>query len=125
VGLLGSTIVAAGGFSAGGETGDNEGYNVSTNSWTSLATEPVARNASCTGVIKGSLYVAGGDPGPANSDESFKATKNKWTTQASIPQAVVAPGSAVFDKVLFCFGGSNNGTPFEGTVYDNVQIYQP
>jgi len=128
VGLVGTTIVAAGGYSASEDTGDNEGYNVSSNSWTSLATEPTGTNSSCVGSAKGSLYLAGGSNSSGNAvdnTQSFKVSKNKWTTQASMPQAVVAPGSAVYKSVLYCFGGGSFGTQFEGSVYNNVQIYQP
>ena len=42
-----------------------------------------------------------------------------------MPHAVVNPGSASVGGLLYCFGGSNAGAPFEGTIYDYVQIYQP
>jgi len=128
VGLVGSTIVAAGGYSTSEDTGDNEGYDVSTNSWTSLATEPTGTNASCTGSAKGSLYLAGGSNSSGNAvdnTQSFKLTKNKWTTQAALPQAAASLGSAVYKGVLYCFGGGSASTQFVGNVYDNVQIYQP
>jgi len=38
---------------------------------------------------------------------------------------VIAPGSTAVNGLLYCFGGSSTGTALEGTVYDNVQIYQP
>lgn len=98
-GLLGATIVAADGYS----------------------------NASCYGVLAGQLYVAsGGDNGsPQTITESFKDTTGKWTTQASIPQAVIAAGSAIANGLLYCFGGSSSGIALEGTVYNNVLVYQP
>lgn len=130
-GLVGTTIVAADGYSSSKDTGDNEGYNAATNSWKSLAADPTARNAACTGSISGQLYVAGGGDSNGTSltvTESFKPSKNKWTTQASMPQAVGAPGSTVYqfkvggatDSVLYCFGGISSGN-----VLNNVQIYQP
>jgi hypothetical protein len=47
VGLIGSTIIAAGGLSTDNTnaTTDNEGYNAATNSWTTLAPLPTARQA--------------------------------------------------------------------------------
>jgi hypothetical protein len=42
-----------------------------------------------------------------------------------MPQGVISAGSAVYDKVLYCFGGSDSGVAFQGTVYDYLQIYQP
>lgn len=126
-GLLGATIVAADGYSTSQDTGDNEGYTVSSNQWSTLTSDATPRNASCYGVLAGQLYVAsGGDNGnPQTITESFKDTTGKWTTQASIPQAVIAAGSAIANGLLYCFGGSSSGIALEGTVYNNVQVYQP
>ncbi len=125
--LLGTTIVAAGGYTTSGDTGDNEGYNVSTNKWNALTFDPTPRNAGCFASLLGQLYVAGGgnNGSPQTLTESFSASTNKWTTQASMPQAVISPGSAVSGGVLYCFGGSSTGVVGSGTVYNNVQIYQP
>jgi uncharacterized repeat protein (TIGR03803 family) len=126
-GLLGSTIVAAGGYTTSEDTGDNEGYNVSTNKWSALTFDPTPRNASCFGSLLGQLYLAGGGANGSQQTltESFSAGTNKWTTQASMPQATIAPGSAVSGGLLYCFGGSSTGVALSGTVYNNVQIYQP
>jgi hypothetical protein len=41
-----------------------------------------------------------------------------------MPQPVIFPASAVADGLLYCFGGANvdHGS---GTIYNNLQIYQP
>jgi|HubBroStandDraft_2_1064218.scaffolds.fasta_scaffold40191_2 N-acetylneuraminic acid mutarotase len=128
VGLVGKTIVAADGYTASEDTGDNEGYDVITNTWTSLKADPSPRNTACGGGIGAYMYVAGGYPGgnpgtPALSlTESFKVSKNTWTTLAPMPQAAMLSGSAVYKKQLYCIGGSSS---FQGTVLNNVQIYQP
>jgi hypothetical protein len=71
-GMLVQTIVAADGDTVSGLTGDNEGYNASANSWSSLAADPHPRNAACTGPLGGRLFVAGGNNGGALSvTESF------------------------------------------------------
>lgn len=124
--VVGFTIVAADGYTATGDTGDNEGYDASANAWTSLTPDPTPKNQTCTGVIGGKLYVAGGSNGywPASSwTESFslKLSKNAWKTLASMPQATLAPGSAVYKGQLYCFGGFYTG----GDYLNNVQIYQP
>lgn len=129
LGLLGTTIVAAGGYTNSGVTADNEGYSASTNTWKTLVADPTARQAGCVAAISGLLYFAGGAGGgtgpPLSVNESFSATANKWTTLTSMPLAVIGPGSAEVNNLLYCFGGSNNGGLFQGTVYHNVQIYQP
>jgi uncharacterized repeat protein (TIGR03803 family) len=126
-GLLGTTIVAADGYSTSQDTGDNEAYDVSTNKWSARTADPTPRNASCYGTLLGQLYMGGGSNGssPVTVTESFNVTTDKWTTQAAMPQAVIAPGSAVANGQLYCFGGSSTGVALTGSVYSNVQIYQP
>ena len=127
-GLLGSTIVAAGGYTTTGDLGTTEGYSVSKNTWSALTSDPNARNASCFGAISGLLYVAGGiyaNPSMTETltvNESFSATSNKWTTLAPMPTAALWQGSAVDNGVLYCIGGQSS---YQGSVIDNVQIYQP
>ncbi|MFZ3263438.1 MAG: hypothetical protein WA172_05525 [Terriglobales bacterium] len=126
---MGTTIVAAGGLTDTAVTGDNEGYDASTNIWTSLASDPTPRSHTCSGLANGSLFSAGGAAGTAETavavNEAFSLSTNKWTTKASIPQAVAAPGSAVSKGLVYCFGGSTKITIPPGTVYNNVQIYHP
>jgi N-acetylneuraminic acid mutarotase len=125
---VGSTIVAADGYTTSGDGGDNEGYDVATNTWRALTADPTPRNGACGGAIGSLMYVAGGDTGggpgtPAlDVNESFKLSKDSWATLASMPQATMFAGSVAYDKQLYCFGGTST---FTGTVLDNVQIYQP
>jgi uncharacterized repeat protein (TIGR03803 family) len=125
--MLGATIVAVDGYTAAQDTGDNEGYTVSTNKWKTLQADPTPRNASCYGTLSGALFIAGGgDNGtPQSLTESFNATADSFTSQAAMPQAVIAPGSTVANGLLYCVGGSSSGVQLEGTVYNNLQIYQP
>ena len=125
VGLVGATIVAADGLTQTTDTGDTEGYDVSTNTWTSLTPDPKGRSGACGGGIGPRLYVAGGFYGsrPAQQlTESFTASTNVWKRYAPMPQAALFQGSAVYKGNLYCFGGKN---AFDGTVLNNVQIYQP
>jgi N-acetylneuraminic acid mutarotase len=123
----GYTIVAADGFS-GSDTGDNEAYDVATNTWTSLASDPNPRNGSCFGEIAQKLYISDGnasDNDPIAVMESFNLKKNLWTSLAAMPNTVTDSGSAVYKAKLYCFGGGNDAVPPNDTVYDYVQIYQP
>jgi N-acetylneuraminic acid mutarotase len=127
-GLLGTTIVVAGGANAPGSvTGDTEGYNATTNTWKSLTADPTARTGPCNGVINGLLYDAAGyinNAGAATTvNESFALSADKWTTTlAPMPQGTMFGGSAVANGQLYCLGGqaSINNSPI-----GNVQIYQP
>jgi len=131
-GVLGSkkagfTIVAADGFS-GSDTGDTEAYDVATNTWKSLASDPAQRNGACSGVIGGLLYVSDGNASgnnPISVMESFNLKKNVWKNLAVMPDTVTDPGSAVYKGKLYCIGGGNNAVPPNDTVYNFVQIYQP
>jgi hypothetical protein len=130
VGLLGSKIVAAGGLSNSGITGDNEGYNVAKNMWTTLTADPTPRQAGCAWAIAGQFYFAGGSASPAGDQplsalEAYSSKTKSWMTLASIPQAVIAPGSADVGGRLYCIGGTDNAGSLGGTVYNYVQIYQP
>lgn len=127
-GLIGSTIVAADGFTSSADTGDNEGYNATKNTWTALTPDPTARNGSCAGVVNGVLYAATGNASnnnPLSVNESFNLTANKWTSLAVPPQSTTDPGAAVSGGQLYCFGGSSVALAFSGTIYNNVQVYQP
>lgn len=125
VGLLKTTVVAADGFTASAWSGDNEGYDASTNSWTSYSPDPQARNWACAGGIGARLYAAGGlQSGDAalSLTEAFALSKNAWKALAPMPQAAMGAASVVYQGRLYCFGGS---TTYNGAPLDNVQIYQP
>jgi N-acetylneuraminic acid mutarotase len=130
VGLVGSVIIAAGGLTnADTATADNEAYSAAGH-WTTLAPVPTARQGGCFEAAGGTLYFGGGNTGgddyPLTVLEAYALETNSWTTGlASMPNAVVNPGSASVGDRLYCFGGSDNGEPFQGNVFDYVQIYQP
>ena len=126
-GLLGTTVVSADGTTTSGPSGDNEAYTISTNRWSALPADPTARNAACYGAISGQLYVAGGHTtaGAVAVSESFSGSTKKWAANASLLQAIIAPGSAVVGGQLYCIGGSSSDLIGQGTLYPNVQIYQP
>jgi N-acetylneuraminic acid mutarotase len=133
VGLLGNktigfTIVAADGFTASNDTGDNEGYNASANAWSSLTSDPTPRNTAFTGPNGLKLLVAGGyDGGPPGTpamtlNESFNISTKTWKKLAPMPQAAMFGASATYKGLLYCIGGSSS---LFGTVLNNVQIYHP
>ncbi len=118
----GYTIVVVDGATNGqGATGDNEGYDATTNTWKSLAADPASRYASCFGSIGPKLYDVGGQPASTLTN-AFQLTKDKWTTLASVPQSIIFPASAVYKGQLYCIGG---WASWEGTIIGDVQIYQP
>ncbi len=128
-GLIGTTIVAAGGLEGGGVTNDNEGYNISKKTWTELRAVPTGRQAGCYEAYDGNLYYAGGailNGQPLELLDAYTLKTNSWTPQlAHMPHGTINPGSASVGGRLYCFGGSNSGYPFSGNIYNYVQIYQP
>jgi uncharacterized repeat protein (TIGR03803 family) len=127
-GLIGTTIVVAGGANAPGSiTGDTEGYNATTNTWSTLTADPTPRTGPCDGVIGSQLYDVGGyinNAGAATTvNESFSLSADKWTTTlAAMPQGSLFAGSAVYNGQLYCMGGEATWT---ANPISNVQIYQP
>ena len=129
LGLLGTKIISTGGFVPGNvPTGDTELYNAGTNSWSAVAADPTPRTGGCGASVGGVMYEAGGTPGNANIsqlNESYNSTKNAWTTLSNMPVGVTIALPAVSGGQLYCFGGTSNGNLFQGTTFNNVQIYQP
>ena len=125
-GLIGTTVVVAdGSVQPGSVTGDTEGYDATTNTWSSLTADPTSRTGSCSGVINGLFHDAGGynNSSATTNNESFSLSANKWTTTlAPMPLGTLFGGSAVVSGQLYCLGGEAqiNNSPISA-----VQIYQP
>lgn len=126
-GLIGTTIVVAGGANVPSSvTGDTEAYDATTNTWKELTADPTARTGPCSGVI-GQLYDVGGyinNAGAATTvNESFNLTTDKWTTTlAPMPNGTMFGGSAVVSGQLYCLAGA---AVVNSSAVDYVQIYQP
>jgi N-acetylneuraminic acid mutarotase len=131
LGVLGTTIVSAGGLpNTNTPSGDNEGYNSGTNTWSTLTADATPRNGACGASVAGQLYLTGGSTSgllgsATTATESYNLTKNAWTTLLPVPLAVIGGLPAVSGNQLYCFGGTDNGALFQGNIYNNVQIYQP
>ncbi|MEJ0045851.1 MAG: hypothetical protein WDN04_06815 [Rhodospirillales bacterium] len=127
-GLVGGTIVAADGYTAGGDTGDNESLTIGGANWVALASDPTPRNGACTGAIGGNLYVADGDNNanaPISVVESYNLKKNKWSALPAMPHTVTDMSFVVYNKQLYCIGGGSSATPFQGSAFTYVQVYTP
>jgi len=59
-------------------------------------------------------------------NDSFSVTSNKWTTLLSYAAGQpIWAGGAVANWQLYWSGGGSDSVSFQGSVYNNVQIYQP
>lgn len=131
VGTFGAWLVSAGGLANSGVTTDDEAYNIARNSWATLAPMSTARNSGCFGNFGTMLYVAGGNAVgntvQLNTMDAYSIVLNSWTTTGlpQMPHGVVNAGSATAAGNLYCFGGSNNGNPSQGGVFNYLQIYRP
>jgi len=125
LGVFASEIVAAGGLENSGYTNENEGYSPTTK-WRPLKHALIAGQGGCTAVIKGKLYIAGGNDssGVFNSLEAYNSATGKWRMLRNMPQALTLGAGATVGGKLYCIGGAN-GPGRGATTYANVQIYQP
>ena len=69
----------------------NEAYDPSTNTWSTKAPMPTARNHLSSAVVDGKLYAIGGrTSGPSgnlNANEAYDPSTNTWSTKAPMPTA--------------------------------------
>jgi N-acetylneuraminic acid mutarotase len=127
VAAIGTTVISADGYNPNtGDTGDNEAYDITTNSWRALTFDPQPRDEACTASIGGQLYVAGGVHNGVERDstEEFKLSSNSWTTKATMPNWVTYAAGTTQKGLFYCFGGGSSNT-FQGSYFTYVQIYQP
>jgi len=89
LGLLGTTIISASGLeNSGNPSGDNEGYQAATNTWSELTADPIPRNAGCgSGGGRPALLsrksTAGQFGNATTVTESYNFSKNAMTTLAA------------------------------------------
>jgi N-acetylneuraminic acid mutarotase len=122
-GRIGTAIVIADGTEYALDASDTESYDALAKQWTSLKADPMPRYDTCGAAVGKKLYVAGGDniqSAGVSITESFNPSTNKWANLAAMPQAAFIQGTAEYKGKLYCFGGWA-----QGTVLNNVQIYQP
>jgi len=129
LGRIGTTIVVTDG-SGGDVDGHNQGYEVTTNTWSSLASDPTLRQDPCAASIDERLYSAGGwnpaDNPALTLTESYSLSKNEWTGGlAPMPLGTLGGGSVAYKGKLYCFGGFSSNSTSGSSPLNNLQIYQP
>ena len=88
-GQTGASAVAVDGGNASSYSGNIEAYNAKKNTWSELTADPTPREPGCSAVIKGDLYVAGGDNGSnLTLNQSYNPKTKAWTTLAPMPQGI-------------------------------------
>ena len=111
-------------FSIGGNTVSTLGtecykYNMSTDTWTTIAPLPVKRLVSCAVVQGTNLYVVGGSDGTTYQTSVYKydILANTWTTVASLPVTIGWGKAVAYGTNYLYFAGGYDGTNYLSTVY--------
>jgi hypothetical protein len=119
----------AGGFAAGGPTGDTDIYTPATNTWSAAAPMLVPRSdPMAVGLGDGRVLVFGGDDNAMNSithAELYDPVANTWTATGSLNHARVRPTAHRLPdgKVLVAGGYSRAGGPTN--FLNTAEVYDP
>lgn len=126
VGVVNGILYAVGGCSGSGFCGVGplttvEAYDPATNTWTTKASMPTARDGLAGGVVNGILYAVGGysEGFDLATVEAYDPTTNTWTTKASMPTARQKLAVDVVNGVLYAVGGHHVSE------LPTVEAYQP
>ena len=93
--------------------------------WSTENSMPTARSAPASGIINGTVFIAGGsiaDGTPTAALEAFNPMTNGWTSRTSMSTARSDLGAGVVDGVLYAVGGCAG---FEPCGLDVVEAYDP
>ena len=103
-------------------TAAQDSVSALSNTWSSGAPMPTARQGIATGFIQGKMYVVGGATNTAVSSvtEIYNPSTNLWTTGASMPTPRFVPASAVVTNILYVIGGQSGSG-----VLNVVEAYDP
>jgi N-acetylneuraminic acid mutarotase len=108
-GVNGLLYAIGGSNSAGTVLTTVQAYNPSTNSWSSRASLPAARQTGNGAVaINGIIYLAGGHDAAGALTRTlyaYNTSTNTWSTKATMPVYSSCGGSAVYAAKLYVFSG--------------------
>jgi N-acetylneuraminic acid mutarotase len=125
----GGSVYALGGRNGAGN--DNNRYTPATDTWTTLAPMPTARDGLGAAVLGKSIYAIGGRPqtaGPCSGGTQFATVErydiasDTWSAVAALPSPRSDVGAIAHGGRIYVFGGCQAGTQ---TVTDEVDVYNP
>ena len=128
-GATGILYAIGGNNSAGAALNTVQAYNPSTNTWSTKASLPAARqsgNGATT--ITGTIYVAGGQDASGALTRTlyaYKSSTNIWTTKANMPAFGGCGGSAVIGGKLYVFSGCTRTNTGGQTAAGLLHRYDP
>jgi len=130
-GIIGSTVANRAGTAS---TNAVARYNPANNTWTIVASMPLARSGAGFGNDGKKFYVFGGREGKdittngTDTVQIYDPSRNIWAIPSTtLPQARVNLGKAIFfDGEFYLVGGETfNGTGAVSGVYSRVDVYNP
>lgn len=128
IGVIGDTVYLAGGFRGFQAVQTVSAYNTKTGTWTTLPSLPDRLDHMAAGVLKGTLYIAGGrdrDIGK-HQDKLFalKPGQATWKMLAPMPTSRGGTAAAVAAGKFYVFGGEGNPKRRTG-VFSETEVYDP
>jgi hypothetical protein len=111
-------------FVLGGNTTSTLGtecykYNVTTNTWTSIAPLPAKRLIHAGAVVGNFIYAIGGSDGTVYSNTTFKydIAANTWSTVAPVPTNIGWNRAVAYNNYIYVAGGYDGVATYLNTVY--------
>ncbi|MGW0086580.1 carboxypeptidase regulatory-like domain-containing protein [Streptomyces sp. NPDC003393] len=119
-------VYVAGGYNGTYAVQDANVYDPGTETWSPIASLPERLEASASGFIGDTLYIAGGfndGSGTSTHTYAYHPDTDKWTQLADMPAGAAGAGSAVVDGQLYVIGGCTDGRTCSPT--SSVESYDP
>lgn len=107
-----------------------EAYDPGTNTWSTKASMPTARNGLGVGVLNGIIYAVGGNndstvpPFTLATVEAYDPTTNTWLTRAAMANTREGPGVGEIDGTLYAVGGQEGSTD-HGAILTSMEAFNP
>ena len=101
-------------YCAEGDTGSGfASYNIATNTWTPLASDPLSPNhyGSASGAFNGKVFVAGGSTNFSSTVEVYDVATNTWSAGTAAPAGFLLAGYKQVGQYLYVAGGWTGGGP--------------
>jgi N-acetylneuraminic acid mutarotase len=129
VGAANGKVFVAGGFVVGPPAGVTNAlriYDIASNTWSSGADMPAAKEAGAGAVVNGKFYVMGGDDfaNGVNTNYIYDIATNTWSTGAPLPDSRSNTVATAMGGFVYVFGGGIiTGTTT--TAVDTLLRYDP
>lgn len=96
-----------------------------TNSWTSVAPDPIPRGSPFGGVINGKLYVSGMDPSRSMKLDVYDPATNTWSLLTPSTLIRAYAGAGVINGKLYVVGGCSSNADCRVGVTSALEVYDP